>query len=288
MRHLLRCLIALALLVGAAHAHSTLDFVEHLFGASNVHAIAGHGRLAVGVSAAGELTVLAWPNASQTDQLGYITSNAFEARDLPRFGAPEAAGAFLGLVVEDGAGARAVRWLRADAGWAIDQRYADDGANVETVYAADDLTVTVTDAVDPVEAGAADRLVRHVRVERAAGADVAAVWLLVYANLSPSPPNNRVPELPVVDWAYDGRNDFAALWDAAAGAVVHFHPDDQNIRDGVPSLLAPPAIDFGALGAQLRAGAPDGATLAGLAADLDAAYAPGAYLALTTVPAPDQ
>ncbi len=99
MRRLVRGRLAVALLAGAAHAHSTLDFVEHLFGASNVNAITGHGRLAVGVSAAGERTVLTWPNASQTDPLGYITSNAFEARDLPRFGAPEAAGAFLGLVV---------------------------------------------------------------------------------------------------------------------------------------------------------------------------------------------
>ena len=116
-----------------------------------------------------------------------------------------------------------------------------------------------------------------------------AAWLLTYANLSPHPGNSRVPELPVVDWLFDGSNDFAALWDASLGGRAALPPGDQLVYDELArlgdrrrrSITAP-------IGEQLAAGTPDGATLAALAAALDDDYAPGTYLALTTVPAPDQ
>ena len=284
MRYLVPALL-LAAALSSAHANSTLDTVEHFFGASNVNAITGHGRMAVGVSAHGELTVLSWPNASLSDQLGYVSSNDLEARSLPRLGAHEAGGVVLGLLVDDG-GARTLRWLRGD-GWTIAQGYADDKANVETVYAAEGLRVTVVDAVKPSAADAStDLLVRHVRVEGLP--EGATGWLVAYANLSPNPPNSRVPKLPVADWAYDGRNDFAAVWDAGVNAVVHFHPADQNIRDGLPALFSVPDVDYGPIGAALQAGEPDGAEITRLSATLDQDYAPGAYLAVTTLPAPDQ
>ena len=33
--------------------------------------------------------MLSWPNPSTNDQLAYVSSNALDARDLPRMGAPE-------------------------------------------------------------------------------------------------------------------------------------------------------------------------------------------------------
>ncbi len=283
MRKRIVALVAAAPL--AAGAHSRLDAVEHIFGATNIHAITGHGRLTVGLSAEGDVTVLTWPNPSQVDQLAYITSNAFDARDRPRFGAPEGGGLFLGLRLETGAGP-VVTWLRDAAVWTIEQG-AD--ANVATTYesARFGLRVTVVDAVRPGE-GAGDTYVREVRVVRTSpdpDDPVSGASLLTYANLSPNPPNARVPELPVTDWAYDGRNDFAAVWDENINAIMHFHPSDQLVRDEVLELLGAPAVDYGPIGAALRAGAADAAALA---ASLDADYAPGAYLALTTQPPPDQ
>lgn len=270
-----------------AHAHSLLDGMEHVFGATNVHAVSGHGRLTIGVARDGDLTVLAWPNPSHADQLALITSNAFDARDRARFGAAPGTGAFLGIAIERASGARAVHWLHDPAEFIVEQDYgAADGPNVETRFASQalGLSVTVIDAVDPKR----DVLVRAARVEREPGADIVQAWLLTYANLSPVPPTSRISRLPIVDWLWDGRNDFAAIWDEDAGAVIAFHPEDQRVHRVVGDLLVEPKVSWGTVGAALQAGTPDGAALAALAAGLDASYAPGAYLALTTVPAPDQ
>ena len=279
-------LLSASVMLGRARADSQIDGVEHFFGATNIHAVSGHGRLTIGVSQDGDLTVLAWPTPSYLDQLAYISSNAWEARAEPRFGALEGAGSFLGLLIEDASGRRVV-WLRDRALFTIAQDYgAMDGPNVETrfVSASLGLSVTVTDAIDPER----DVLVRHVRVERGAASAVTSAWLVTYANLSPLPSNSRVPELPVTDWAFDGRDDYAALWDASAGAIVHFHPEDERVLTSIASLLGGGAIDWGPIGAQLVTGTPSEGELASLASNLDTAYGAGAYLALTTSPAPDQ
>ncbi len=274
-------LVGLGLGSGGVPARAgAIDAVEGMFGASRVHAVTGHGGLTAGVARDGDLVVLSWPNPSYSDQLGHISSNAVDARTMPRFGASEGAGMTLGLVWEDAVGVHHLTWLRDDSTWGWSQSYgAADGANVETVFTSDtlSLTATVTDGVHP----SADTMVRHVLVERAAGGGpVKAVWLLTYANLSPVSPGDRLPQLPVVDWALDGRNDYAAVWDGEAGAIVHFHPQDQNLHDAVGSLLVPPAVEYGVVGEALAAGSE--------VPDLEGAYADGAWLALTTVPAPDQ
>jgi hypothetical protein len=303
-----------------AGAASQIDGIEHIFGATNVNAVTGHGRLSAGVSADGDLTVLTWPSPSFTDQLAYLSSNHLNARSRPRFGAQEGAGLFLGLVVErtdssvprspdpspnedwgsryrsfgveriDSPNGREVTWLRNRDEWRSEQTYGPgDGANVWTTHTSErlGLEVTVVDAVRP-DASAAQLLVRSVSVRRNAGSPVGAAWLLAYANLSPVPPNSRVPELPVVDWLFDGSNDFAALWDASAGAIVHFHPGDQLVYDDLLDFVTPPAVAYGAIGDQLIAGTPEEDDLRLLASGLDDVYAAGAYLALTTIPAPDQ
>jgi hypothetical protein len=85
-------LLATALCLRAAPAPAQaaltrVDTVEHIFGASNVNAVAGHGGLTAGVSRDGDVTVLTWPSPSCCDQLNYLASNALNARTLPRMGA---------------------------------------------------------------------------------------------------------------------------------------------------------------------------------------------------------
>ncbi|HJL02957.1 MAG TPA: hypothetical protein RMH85_34540 [Polyangiaceae bacterium LLY-WYZ-15_(1-7)] len=288
-------LVALSLslaLASPASAQTGIDLIENFFGAANVEAITGHGRLSVGVSKDGELTVLSWPSPSYSDQLGYLNSNALDARARPRFGAPEGTGATFGLLVDDGTdGPPIVHWLHDRSAWTASTSYGpDDGANPHTVFSNErlGLRVTVVDAVAPAPVGGADVLVREVRVVREEGSPVLSAELLTFANLSPMPPESRIPQLPFVDWAFDGRNDFAAVWDEDAQAIVHFHPGDQRIYDVIGDVLNAPEVDFGAIGAALRDGSPDADAIAALAAALDEDYAPGAYAALTTVPAPTQ
>ncbi len=300
-RHPLFRVAWIALVAGAAmvadnpvaRAQSRLDSVEHIFGATNIHAVTGHGRLTAGIAADGTLTVLTWPNPSTTDQLAYITSNDLAARSMPRFGALPEAGIFLGLVVADVGGATEVTWLRDGATWQATQSYGPgDGANPVTVFVSDrlGLTVTLTDAIAPAPSDGSsghDVLVRQVHVLRDATSTVAAASLLTYGNLSPTPENAHIPELPVADWIFDGRNDFAAVWDAAHDVVVHFHPSDQRVHDSLASVISPPAVDFGPIGQALQ-GTPTDAQVASLAAHLDDDYARGTYLALGTIPAPEQ
>jgi hypothetical protein len=82
-----------------AGATSALDYVEHIFGVTNVNAVGGHGGLTVGVAADGDLTLLSWPSPGYDDQIAYLTSNDIDGRSLPHFGAPDGMGSYLGLVV---------------------------------------------------------------------------------------------------------------------------------------------------------------------------------------------
>jgi MYXO-CTERM domain-containing protein len=99
--------------------------------------------------------------------------------------------------------------------------------------------------------------------------------------------SSKVEKLPVGDWVLDGRNDFAAIWDEDISTIIHFHPDDQRVLRQTSDILGHPAVDFGAIGESLvnASIAPD--ELRQLSAGLDQ-YADGAYLGMTTLPAPDQ
>ncbi len=87
---------ALALLWPAASsAQSTTDMIEHLFGSSNVNAIAGNGGLTIAASPLGDLAVLTSPSPSYTDQLLHIASNDLEVRAAPLMTSHPAMGAAL-------------------------------------------------------------------------------------------------------------------------------------------------------------------------------------------------
>lgn len=269
-----------------AGAQTGIDAQENLFGATNINATTGHGGLTAGISAEGDLTVLSWPGPSYNDQLGYRTSNDLDAREQPRFGALEGAGLFLGLRCELDDGEVALSWLR-DEGWSREQDYGEaDGPNPHTRFhnASLGLSVEVVDAIAPE----ADLFVRQVSVERVSESPVSACWLLTYANLSPLPPNSRLPELPVVDWIKDGDNDFAAVWDDETGAIIHFHPDDQRIMDDIVDLLVPGTIDWGPIGEALLEEDLTNEELGALVDGLAESYGDGSWLILGTVPAADQ
>lgn len=286
------CTAALALVAGCAMAWSALanpasrtDMVEHVFGATPIHAVSGHGRMAIGVSQDGDLTTLVWPNPSYCDQLAMVTSNATDARSKPRFGAPNGSGLFIGLqVTHQSAAAPQLVWLHDPQWFTVEQDYGKgDGANIETRFHSDELglNVTVTDAVDP----ARDVLVRSVVVQKAGPKFAALHELRVYANLSPQPPNSKLPELPLADWGLDGRNDFAAVWSDASKAVVHFHPKDQLVYAKLTDVLAP-QVNYGTLGTLLAKGQVSDGEAQKIAPGLDDLYAAGTYLALTTQPPP--
>ncbi|MBN2358502.1 MAG: hypothetical protein JXR83_03555, partial [Deltaproteobacteria bacterium] len=127
-----RPMLALALAAAcAALSPTAVDDLERSLGATNVQAALGHGQLAVGVSARGEITALRWPTSGLFDQVHYLTlGNAPDggsSRSLPRFGAQPDMGIFVGLVFDDG-GARRVEWLR-DPPWTVHQSYLSSAAS---------------------------------------------------------------------------------------------------------------------------------------------------------------
>ncbi len=284
-------LFAVAFLASPSRAApSRTDMVEHAFGSTPIHAVTGHGRLSVGISKEGDLSTLVWPNPSYCDQLAYVTSNALNARELPRFGTPAGSGVMLGLMVQSAGQAAKVVWLNDLTLFTVAQDYGpNDGANVHTHFTSQalGLAVDVVDAVLPGASGGAngDAMVRHLTVHRTRADAAQVTELRTYANLSPQPPNSRLPELPLVDWGLDGRNDFAAVWDAKTKAIIHFHPKDQLVYEKLTDVLAP-QVDYGAFGKALAAGPVSAQEAGKLAGALDSDYKPGAYVALSTLPAP--
>ena len=171
------------------------------YGATNVNAALGSGRLTAAFSRCGELTVLKWPGPSYHNQLDYLSSNAPDARTLPHFGALDGQGAFPGIAYRLRGGRRGFTWLRDD-GWSHAQRYSADSSDVlvdEAVNAELGLRVTARSFVLP------DRnvLVDHYEVRRDPGSPVRAGTLLFYTNLQPT--LARLPYFNFADWALDFR-----------------------------------------------------------------------------------
>ncbi|MFB6352030.1 MAG: hypothetical protein ABEK29_09650 [Bradymonadaceae bacterium] len=128
------------LAAGPAHAQENYQapFIELGLGATNITATAGNGGLTAGVSQDGDLTMLSWPSPSFFDQLSYITTNAPDARQQPRFGAPKRSGAFAGVLVKEQSDSTPkVSLLRK---WDRTVTYAQDDVRViETTFENPDL-----------------------------------------------------------------------------------------------------------------------------------------------------
>ncbi len=260
---------------------TTVDMTEHIFGASNTNAVAGHGGLTAGISSDGDLSVLSWPGPSFADQLAYLSGNDLDVRSLPHLGAPDGMGSYVGLMLTAGQGPMLV-WLR-DPAFTHTQAYTQpDAPVVATTFTRADLGITVvlTDVVSPD----VDVLTRRVVVTRAASSPVTAASLVLYENLSLS--LSKIPMIPFADWILDSHNDFAAVYDRNARAVIHVHPSDRAVVTSLFDVASPPEmVDYGPFEALMKSTPSDGDVDA-LVASLDTALPPGVAAVVTTDPPP--
>ncbi len=258
-----------------------IDLTEHIFGATNVNAVVGQGGLTAGISIDGDLTMISWPGPTFADQILYLSSNDLDARSEPHFGALDGMGSYIGLLVTTSTGQELV-WLR-DPSFSHTQRYTQpDAPVVETTFTRGDLglTVVLTDIVNP----GVDLLTRRAVVTRSASSSVTAASLVLYENLSPT--LSRIPMAPLADWLFGWANDFVAVYDVTAGAIVHMHPSDRGVITGLFGVTEDPTmIDYGPIDALMRE-TPTDAQIADLLASLDTAFAPGVAALVTTEPPP--
>ena len=285
-RKLLLALAALAALAwpSLASAYST-PAIEAFFGASNIVATTGNGRVTLGVSDEGDVTVLTWPSPSYYDHLQYVASNDLQARYLEHAGAQERMGIFSGLLVTLSSGESRFLWLR-DEPWTAAVAYtADDSAVVVTTYFHPGwrLTVHQFDFVPPDS----DFWVRRYVVEQMPSSDVQSAWILAYSNLSPS--QTKVAELPIADFAFEQHQDFIAAWDLLNKAVFHFHPGDTGVLKtplGIARIADNMKRDFGPMGELLTEVSATPGDVVDHVFRADANYAPGVYIWNTSVPSP--
>lgn len=213
---------------------------EWYLGATNINGTVGNGRLTVGVSLWGELTVLRWPSVSHCDQLRYRTSHGFPLRnygvrwgeDAPsasysRWGKPVvlsgAMGSFGGLLLE---GEGRTTWFH-DPGWEPAQRYEPEHGNTLLTRASHSrlgVSVEITDTVDPDR----DVLARRFAFESVHAAPPTRARFIYYANFSPTLARARY--YPVSWRLHERRSDFMALYDARDDLVLHFMPGGRGAR----------------------------------------------------------
>lgn len=257
-------------------------FIELGLGATNIEATTGNSGLTLGVSQDGDVTVFSWPSPSYWDHIHYMTTNDLDARTQPRFGAGEQMGAFAGLAYTTADDSTVqMTWLRE---WEREVGFsATDTAVVQTTFTHATLGVTVTqvDFVPPER----DVHVRRFVVERTPGSPLDTAWILGYENFSPG--LSKAEQVPLFDALIDHKNDFLAVWDDTTQAVAHFHPGDTGVNPNLNAAFEPMQRDFGPLGELLRADAVDDAAVQRAVARLDTDYAPGVYIAVSALPAPD-
>jgi hypothetical protein len=284
--------LLLAAMVGAPgvaradnHMNFEPNFIESVFGATNVDTIEGNGRLTVGVSRDGDVSVFSWPSPTYYDHLHYMTSNAPDARLMERFGALDSMGIYGGLAVDlQGQGTLESSFF-LDGDWTIESAFlGTDTSVIETTYTHMDWGVTVRqlDVVPPDR----DVLIRRYEVTRDASSMVDTAYLIGYSNLSPT--HSKVAQLPLADAFIDHKSDYMAVWSEAAEAIIHFHPDDTGLVTSVISLLGPLTRNFGPLGEMLKSTTLDAMAVEMAANRLDEDYSTGVYIAHGSTPSPDQ
>ena len=87
-----------------------IDFMERIFGPTDINGVTGNSSLTAALSSKGKLTVLRWPSPGYYDQMGFLTIS----RDLDRMGARPNAGSFAGLYLVDRHGQGTMTWLVDD------------------------------------------------------------------------------------------------------------------------------------------------------------------------------
>ena len=125
-------------------------------------------------------------------------------------------------------------------------------------------------------------LQRRIVLTQGPGATAGSYAVVTFANLAPT--QSELPELPFADWGLDNRNDFGAVWDAASGSVVQFHPSGRGDVHTLADVLSPAPVDYGSLDALLARTDNDPTAAATFAAGIDTEYGSGTYAAITTLP----
>lgn len=209
---------------------------EELYGPPGAAAALGTGGLTASFTSGGVLSNLSWPGPGFYDHVNYVNI----ARDWENHGAPENAGSFGGLVLNDGT----ATWFTPGDGWErVEQRYehAESGVvRTELRRARDsridrDLTVVIRDVVHP----STDVLARNFEIVDAP----AGTSLLYYANMNPT--TARVPKVPSgTDAAADNVSDFATAFhrDGDRSAMLHFRPatvDPTSATAAITGRLGP-------------------------------------------------
>ena len=184
------------------------DFMEKIFGPTDINGAVGNGRLAAGISGTGTVTVLKWPRPSFNDQLRYLTLS----RSLDRMGARQNDGIFLGLLFAD---SQHVIWLR-DA-QAISQKYLSEESNIlVTTYQLFNPALKIE--VFDVAPQNPDALIRHVRIESFEGDYNLPTSLIAFTNLALC--RFKIPAAPVADWLFDLAGKDRIQYDAGADLLI--------------------------------------------------------------------
>jgi len=183
------------------------DFMEKLFGPTDVNAALGNGRMAAGVNEAGTVSVIKWPRPSYHDQVRYLTIS----RKLPRLGARENDGVFFGILFAE---EPYCLWLR-DADY-IEQRYFTDTNILITsyIFVNEGLKIVVFDFVDADN----DALVRQVTVNKTINDAITPTGLVAFANLALC--QRKIPYAPVADWLFDSWASDSLVYDAESDLLI--------------------------------------------------------------------
>ncbi|MBN2310031.1 MAG: hypothetical protein JXR94_13745 [Candidatus Hydrogenedentes bacterium] len=208
------CAALASLTAGVAGAAVGPDLFEEAFGPADCTAFTGNGRLTVSVNQFGRITACRWPSPGYCDQVAYRTRE----RGLPALGVEPADGVMWGVRIDG-----KMHWL-AGPPWQVGQSYRDGGSvAIESTAALSGGSTTFTQIlfVHPER----DLLVARLVIE--SEAEPSEVYW--YANFSPC--MRMIPEVPVADWALDGRNDFAVFADETGRGVCHFRPEAPGLYE---------------------------------------------------------
>ncbi len=211
----------------SARGDLTINMLDAFYGPTNINAGTGNGRLTAAFSRRGEITLFKYPNPTYYDQISYRTapSSYYE----PRMGARENAGAFGGIFYRTVTATAGKATFFRDTNWEVSQGYdAPDSCVIITEYQENTLGIKVTqeDFVHPV----LNVLVRRVSIEVDNPDNFAELKFLFFANFDPT--TEKIPYMPVADWAYDNEmdfarrpNDFAAVYLPGEHALLSFKPE---------------------------------------------------------------
>lgn len=198
------------------YAHQP-DWIEHIFGATNINAFVGNGGLSVGISSKGEITAFKWPSPSYYDQLNYLTAivpidAGYHAQDLPYMGAEENMGVFAGIV-QNGS----VYWLRD---FDTHQEYLSEDDNIL-------LTRFYTPSGEVIQETFVHPFTDVMVFHYTGGTEGST--LIFYENFAPC--FEKIYMLPIADWMNDSNNDFFAFYED--NTIYHFtlkKKDEDELR----------------------------------------------------------